>query len=82
MPKRLTKVLSNYEKGLRNSISISEKFRKQHNFLTCILPDYVFHESLKEFWKNKHFEKMRASFYRRCQNPLWQTSHEMMHFQA
>ena len=39
---------------------ISEKFRKQHNFFTCILPDYVFHESLKEFWKNNHFENMRA----------------------
>ena len=61
---------------------ISEKFRKQLYFFTCILPDYVFHESPKEFWKNNHFENMRASFLRRCQNSLWQTSHEMMHFQA
>ena len=60
----------------------SEKFIKQHNFFTCISPDYVFHESPKEFWKNNHFENMRASFLRRCQNSLWQTSHEMMHFQA
>ena len=52
------------------------------NFFTCILPDYVFHEIPKEFWKNNHFENMRASFLRRCQNSLWQTSHEMMHFQA
>ena len=29
---------------------------------TCILPDYVFHESLKEFWQNRHFENMRAGF--------------------
>ena len=51
-------------------------------FFTCILPDYVFLESPKEFWKNNDFENMRASFLRRCQNSLWQTSHEMMHFQA
>jgi hypothetical protein len=31
-------------------------------FFTCILPDYVFNESLKEFWKNSHFENMRAEF--------------------
>ena len=31
-------------------------------FSTCILPDYVSHESLKEFWKNSHFENMRAGF--------------------
>ena len=61
---------------------INEKFRKQLYFLTCILPDYMFHESPKEFWKNNHFENMRASFFRRCQNSLRQTSHEMMHFQA
>ena len=60
----------------------SEKFRKQLYFFTCILPDYAFHESSKEFWKNDHFENMRASFFRSCQNLLWQTSHEMMHFQA
>ena len=61
---------------------ISEKFRKQLYFFTCISPNYVFHESPKEFWKNNHFENMRASFLRRCQNSLWQTSHEMKHFQA
>ena len=61
---------------------ISEMFRKQLYFFTCILPDYVFHESSKEFWKNTRFENMRASFLRRCQNSLWQTSHEMMHFQV
>ena len=35
---------------------ISEKFRKQLYVFACILPDYVFHESPKEFWKNNHFE--------------------------
>ena len=34
-----------YTKDFKN-----KKFRKQFHFLTCILPDYVFHESLKEFW--------------------------------
>ena len=61
---------------------ISEKFRKQLYFFTCISPEYVFHESPKEVRKNNHFENMRASFLRRCQNSPWQTSHEMMHFQA
>ena len=60
----------------------SEKFRKQLYVFACILPDYVFHESPKEFWKNNYFENMRADFLRRCQNTLWQTSPEMMHFQA
>ena len=41
---------------------VSEKFRKQFYFFTCILPDYVSHESLNEFWKNSHFENMRAGF--------------------
>ena len=61
---------------------ISEMIRKQLYFLTFILPEYLFHESPKEFWKNNHFENMRASFPRRCQNSLWQISHEMMQFQA
>ena len=50
--------------------------------LTCILPDYVGHESLKEFWKNSSFENMRADFLRMCQNSLGQTIPERMHFQA
>ena len=29
-------------------------------FFTCILPDYVGHESFKEFWKTNQFENMRA----------------------
>ena len=37
---------------------ISEKFRKQFCFLTCILSDYVAHKSFKEFWKNSNFENM------------------------
>ena len=60
----------------------NETFKKAFYFFTSILPDYVSHESLKEFWKNCHFENMRADFLRRCQNSLWQTSPEMMHFQA
>ena len=31
-------------------------------FFSCILPDYVSHESLKEFLKSSHFENMRAGF--------------------
>ena len=61
---------------------ISEKFIKTTLFFIFILPDFVVHESPKEFWKNNHFENMRASFLRRCQILLWQTSPEMMHFQA
>ena len=37
-----------------------KNFSKQLNFFTCIIPDNVFHESPKEFWKNNHFENMRA----------------------
>jgi hypothetical protein len=48
--------------------------KKQFYFFTCILPDYVFHESPKEIWKNSHFEKMTAGFLWRCQNSLWQNS--------
>ena len=35
-------------------------------FFTCILPNYVSHESHKEFWKNSHFENMKADFLGRC----------------
>jgi hypothetical protein len=49
---------------------------------SCILPDYVAHESFKEFLKNSHFENMRADFLRRCQNWIRQASPEMMHLQA
>ena len=61
---------------------ISKKFRKWFNFLICILPDYVPHESQKEFWKNSHFENTRAGFLLRCQNSLRQNTPKMMHFQA
>jgi len=62
---------------------VREKFRKQFNFFfTCILPDYVSHESLKVIWKNSDFENMGANFLRRCQNTRRQNSPEMMHFQA
>ena len=41
---------------------INEKFNKILNFFTCILPNYVPNEIIKEFWKNSHFEKMTADF--------------------
>ena len=49
-------------------------------FFVCILPDYLSHESSKEFWKKRHFENMGAGFLRRCQNSLRQNSHEIIHF--
>ena len=60
----------------------NETFKKAFYFFTSILPDYVSHESLKEFWKNCHFENIKAGFLRRCQKSLRQTSPEIMHFQA
>ena len=39
-------------------------------FFTTILPNYVVHESSKEFWKISHFENMTAGFLLRCQNSL------------
>ena len=56
--------------------------KKQFHFFTCILPNYVFNESQKEFWKNSNFENMRAGFLRRYQNSLRQNSPEMIDFQA
>ena len=50
---------------------INKKFIKWLYSFTCILPDYVCHESSKEFWKNTYFENMRAVFLLRFQNPLW-----------
>ena len=52
----------------------------RNNFI--FLPEYVFHESPKEFWKDSHFENMRAGFLRRCQNLLQQNSPKIMHFQT
>ena len=59
-----SKVNSDSKRKAQNYIQnfVSKKFRKQFYFLTCILPNYVFHESLKEFWQNSHFENMRAGF--------------------
>ena len=39
-------------------------------FFTCILPNYVPHEIIKEFWKNSQFEIMLTGFLPRCQNSL------------
>ena len=41
---------------------IYKKFKKQLDFLICILSGDFFNESSKEFWKNSNFEKMRAGF--------------------
>ena len=39
----------------------NEKFEKYILFyFTCILPDYMAHETIKEFWKIIYFENMRA----------------------
>ena len=37
------------------NIFINKKFKKWFYFSICILPDYLPHESQKEFWKNSHF---------------------------
>ena len=63
-------------------IFISKKFRKWFYFFTCILPNYLTHESQNEFWKNSQFENTRAGFLLRCQNSLRQNTSKMMHFQA
>ena len=62
-------------------IFINEKFRKLSYFFTCILPNYLTHESQKDFWKNSHFENTRAGFLLWCQNSLWQNTSKIMHFQ-
>ena len=49
---------------------INEKFKKLLYFFICILPNYVPHEITKDFWKNSHFENVRADFLLRCQNSL------------
>ena len=41
---------------------ITEKFKKQFYLFTCILPDYVSHESSKDFWRKNHLGNMRACF--------------------
>jgi hypothetical protein len=72
----------NVKVSLHENIFIYKKFKKQFEFFTCILPGHLFHENPKEFWKNSHFENIRAGFLRWCQNSLWQNSPEIMHFQA
>jgi hypothetical protein len=65
-----------------SKILLMKSSRNNFYFFTCILPDFVSHETSKEFWENSHFENMRADFFRSCQKSLRQTSPEMMHFQA
>ena len=39
-----------------------------------MLPDYMAHDIIKEFWRNSHFENMTAGFPLRCQNLTRQIS--------
>ena len=50
-------------------------------FSICLLTDYMSHESLKEFWKNTHFENMRAGFLCGVKIHFSKLTLEMMHFQ-
>ena len=52
------------------NIFIIEKFKKILHSFTCILPDYMSHETTKQFWKISHFENMTAVFLLRYQNSL------------
>ena len=45
-------------------------------------PDYMGHDSNKEFWKSTHFKNMTDGFLLRYQNLLQYFTSEMMHFQA
>ena len=63
-----------WQKYLQNFLN--EKFKKQFHLFTCILPDYLGHESSQESLKNNHFENTRDDFLRRCLNSLRQTSPE------
>ena len=45
------------------------KSTKNNHLFTCVLPDYVAHESSKEFWKITHFENMRGAFPAEVSNP-------------
>ena len=58
------------------------KVQKTVLFFTSILPDYVFLESPKKFWKKSPFEPMRAGFLRKHQNSLRQISPRILGFQA
>ena len=49
---------------------INEKFRNCVYFFTCILPDYMANDILKQFWKNIHFENMTADFLLRYKTSL------------
>ena len=62
-----------------SKIPLVKSSKKQFYFLICILPDYLSHESSKEFWKKRHFEDMRAGFRRMSLNSLRQNSPEIRH---
>ena len=77
-------ILDSYSKWIRQKcyqFFIKKKLKQTFCFPTCILPNYVPHEITKEFWKNSHFENMRAGFLLRCLNWLRWNTPEKMHFQ-
>ena len=51
----------------------------EFHFFTCILTDYVAHESPKEFWKNIDFENVKAGFLLRFKTHFGKLPLEMMH---
>ena len=63
----------NERDNLFHYFSLMKSSKNCAYFFTCILPDFVTHESSKVFWKNSHFENIRAAFLQRCQNTLRQT---------
>ena len=67
---------------LYSKILLEKKLTNWFWFFTSILPDYVPHESQKEFWKNSHFENTRAGFLLRCQKSLRQNTPKIIYFQA
>mgnify|MGYP007048378678 CR=1 FL=1 len=64
----------NERDNLFHYFSVMKSSKNKFYFFTCILPDYVAHESPKEFWKNIDFENVRAGFLLRWQNSLRQTT--------
>ena len=61
--------------------SLMKSSENEFNFFACILADYLAHESPKEFWKNSHFENMRAVSFWGVKTHFGKLPLEMMHFQ-
>ena len=56
--------LKRRKKYLQLLLLKSKEYKKK---ITCILPDF---ENSNEFWKNRHFENLRAGVALRCQDSL------------